>query len=402
MWRCDVAHVMWCHQIWPRPSTKSGTATSPDASKLCACPNSCNPRCCSGHQQNHINIIRCCPGHCIITKFCPCKEKSCPKITKCHACDEKWHSNMPQKNIPTSPNVAPATKNDWHAWYAPHMKRHAHCAGQQASPSNCYEKWHSETWKTFAENGWNSIYIGRRFDHRTSRTRLFSEVILLCFEDAFYNTPRSGYLPKLHQILPKVTLQHHQILPLPRKVTLQHHQIQMMRLPRNVTLEHHQILRLPRKVTVRCVTHMIENVTCIGRSKRCDHPASPKNIAPARKITLMIDPRHIWNVMRTAPRNRGHPPTSPNIAPVRKNDLPKYGENVLKTDEGSFTLGGPFGHDPNPNCSSCTRPFRRGYFSCFGDAFCMEKFKHCALRLATQISPHTAPAMKWRCNITKT
>ena len=144
MWRCDVAHVMWCHQIWPRPSTKSGTATSPNASKLCACPTSCNPRCCSGHQQNHINIIRCCPGHCIITKFCPCKEKSCPKITKCHACDEKWHSNMPQKNIPTSPNVAPATQNDWHAWYAPHMKRHAHCAGQQASPSNCYEKWHSE------------------------------------------------------------------------------------------------------------------------------------------------------------------------------------------------------------------------------------------------------------------
>ena len=118
--------------------------------------------------------------------------------------------------------------------------------------------------------------------------------LFFCALKMHFTTLRAlAIYPNCTKYLRKVTLQHHQILPLPRKVTLQHHQIQMMRLPRNVTFEHHQILRLPRKVTVRCVTHMIENVTCIGRSKRCDHPTSPKNIAPARKITLMIDPRHI-------------------------------------------------------------------------------------------------------------
>ena len=50
----------------------------------------------------------------------------------------------------------------------------------------------------------------------------------------------------------KVTLQHQQMLRLPRKVTLQHHE--MLRLPQKVRLQHDQVLRLPRKV--RC------DVTC--------------------------------------------------------------------------------------------------------------------------------------------
>ena len=45
------------------------------------------------------------------------------------------------------------------------------------------------------------------------------------------------------------TLQHHQMLRLPRKVTLQDHQ--MLRLPRKVTPRHHEMLRLPGKVTPR-------------------------------------------------------------------------------------------------------------------------------------------------------
>ena len=51
---------------------------------------------------------------------------------------------------PTSPNAAPATKNDAHHWCPPHMKRHFQCAEQQASPSNltkycaCHAKLHSK------------------------------------------------------------------------------------------------------------------------------------------------------------------------------------------------------------------------------------------------------------------
>ena len=39
-----------------------------------------------------------------------------------------------------------------------------------------------------------------------------------------------------------------------------------------------------------------------------------------REVTLMIDPRHIWNVIYNAQSNRTHPPTSPNIAPATLND----------------------------------------------------------------------------------
>ena len=35
---------------------------------------------------------------------------------------------------PTSPNTAPATQNDSHAWSSSHMKRHLQCAEQQVSP----------------------------------------------------------------------------------------------------------------------------------------------------------------------------------------------------------------------------------------------------------------------------
>ena len=56
----------------------------------------------------------------------------------------------------------------------------------------------------------------------------------------------------------------------------------MLRLPRKLTLQLHQILRLPRK------------------------------------MNLMIDPRHIWNVIYNARSKHSQPLTSPNIAPATK------------------------------------------------------------------------------------
>ena len=72
-----------------------------------------------------------------------------------------------------------------------------------------------------------------------------------------YNIWRSGYLPKLHE---------------------------MLRLPRKVTLQLHQILRLPRK------------------------------------MNLMIDPRHICNVIYNARSNKSHTTTSPYTAPATQNE----------------------------------------------------------------------------------
>ena len=64
---------------------------------------------------------------------------------------------------PTSPNTAPATQNDSHAWSSSHMKRHFQCAEQQVSLSNlakycaCHEKWHCKISKKISKNRWNVI-----------------------------------------------------------------------------------------------------------------------------------------------------------------------------------------------------------------------------------------------------
>ena len=60
-----------------------------------------------------------------------------------------------------------------------------------------------------------------------------------------------------------------------------------MRRAARVTLQLHQILRLPRKMHV------------------------------------MIDPAHVWNVIYNAQSNRYHPATSPNTAPATQNCTPK-------------------------------------------------------------------------------
>ena len=175
-------------------------------------------------------------------------------------------SNM--HHLPTSPNAAPATKNDAHHWLSWHMQCHLQCAEQQASPSNltkycaCNAKLHFKIKEKFAQNSWsvnsNAGTIRTWSDHELVishppvRRGYFSR-----FGDAFcienYNISRSGYLPKFHQILC---------------------------LPRKVTLQHHQMLRLPRK------------------------------------IMRIIDCRDICNVIYTARSNRHHPPTSPNAAPA--------------------------------------------------------------------------------------
>ena len=42
-----------------------------------------------------------------------------------------------------------------------------------------------------------------------------------------------------------------------------------------------------------------------------------------RKMNLMIDAHHIWNVIYNARSNSQDPPTSPNTAPATQNCTPK-------------------------------------------------------------------------------
>ena len=100
-----------------------------------------------------------------------------------------------------------------------------------------------------------------------------------------------------------------------------------------------------------------------------------------RKMTLMIDLRHIWNVIYNARSNRHHPPTSPNIAPATQKCTPKSKRNSPRTVEASIPMRGRFDHDPNMMRTWSEHelvishpPVRRGYFSRFGDAFCIENY----------------------------
>ena len=234
----------------------------------------------------------------------------------------------------TSPNTAPATQSESHDWSASHMKRHLQCAEQQASPSNfpkycaCHAKW-------------------------------ISWLIHITYETSF-------------------TM---------RRATVN-------------TLQPHQILRLPRKMNLMIDPHHIWNVIYNARSNRQHPPTSPKT-APAtqnechdwatsqmkrhlqcaeqqatpsnltkycachakwiswlihityetsftmrgatgitlqphqilrlpRKMNLMIDPHHIWNVIYIARSKRHHPPTSPNIAPATQNECHDWATSQMK------------------------------------------------------------------------
>ena len=256
---------------------------------------------------------------------------------------------------PTSPNTAPATKNDSTALSSSHMKRHFQCAEQQVSLSNltkycaCHEKWHCKISKKISKNRWNVISnagpIRPWSDHDSSMIRAWSDHNPTMKPTVrnpprnrgyFSSSPRAFSIEKyyvsrpilhsnIHQMLhlpPKVPLELHQILRLPRKVTLELHQV--VRLPRKVTLELHQVLRVPRKVTLEL--HQILRLP--------------------RKMTRLLYRPHIWNVISNARSNRCHYPTSPNTAPATKNDTARCQRKSPKTGETSFPMRGRSDHDP--------------------------------------------------------
>ena len=67
-----------------------------------------------------------------------------------------------------------------------------------------------------------------------------------------------------------------------------------MRGATGITLQPHQVLRLPRK------------------------------------MNLMIDPHHIWNVIYNRWSNRHHPPTAPNTAPATQNECHDWSRSPMK------------------------------------------------------------------------
>ena len=120
-----------------------------------------------------------------------------------------------RRHCPTSPNIAPATQNDSHAWFSSHMKCQLQCAEQQASLSSlakycaCHAKWLACL----------TLVIYNARSSACHAKRLSSLLIPVTHETAFTVRGATDVILQPHQIR-KVTLQHHQIVRLPRKVTI--------------------------------------------------------------------------------------------------------------------------------------------------------------------------------------
>ena len=233
---------------------------------------------------------------------------------------------------PTSPNTAPATKNHFYDWSSSHMKRYLQCAEQQRLPSSiikycaCHEKWFSwlilVTYEMpFTMRGVREVAIQHHQILRLPRRmtpivrRNFSKTGETSFtmrgrsehdpsmKPSVHNPPRNrGYFScSDHFLLKNTTFRTPAIIP-------------------NFTncCACHEILRLPRKIALMIDPRHIWNVIYNARSNRVVTLQHHQILHLPRKVTRMIDPGHIWSVIYNARSNRGYPPTSPNIAPATK------------------------------------------------------------------------------------
>ena len=131
-----------------------------------------------------------------------------------------------------------------------------------------------------------------------------------------------------------------------------------------------------------------------------------------RKLNVMMDRAHIWNVIYNARCNRHHPPTSPNTAPATQNCISKSKRNLTKTVEVSFPMCDRPEHDPRPiRAWSEDDPTKkrkpqpasppRVLFALSRSRFYW-KLQHFPLRLSFQMSPKCCACHeKWHMNFTK-
>ena len=140
---------------------------------------------------------------------------------------------------------------------------------------------------------------------------------------------------------------------------------QILRLPQKDTLDLHQVLHLPRK------------------------------------ISPMLDPRYIWNLISNARSNRSHDPTSPNTSPATKNDTGRFERKSPKTGETSFPMRGRSDHAPtmirpwsDHENANRNPPRKWACFSRSPEAFFSCKIQRFAPNLTFKPSPNTAPTTK--------
>ena len=210
-----------------------------------------------------------------------------------------------QSHPPTAANTAPATQTHSHDSSSSHMKRHLQCAEQHCFPSNttkycaCHEILSSRCQRKIPEL---LPPIERRFDDNPTTIRSENRIshpplrrpYSSDLEHDFVLKNTTFRAPAISQNVTKCCACHEKSHSNFSKycachakwiswlIRLTYETSFRMRGASKVNLEPHQILRLPRK------------------------------------MNLMIDPRHIWNVISNAQSKQSQPPTSPNTAPATK------------------------------------------------------------------------------------
>ena len=201
-----------------------------------------------------------------------------------------YNARSNNRHRTSSPNTAPATQNESHDWSASHMKRHLECAEDAKSTSNltkycaCHAKWISWLIRVTYEqsqprNSPNTAPATQNESHDWSASHMKRH--LECAEQQESPSTFTKYCAchaKWLWWLIRVTYE--------TSFT--------MRGATGVILQLHQILHLPRKMTV------------------------------------MIDPRHIWNVIYNERSNRNHNPSSPNTAPATQNESQDWSASHMK------------------------------------------------------------------------
>ena len=330
-------------------------------------------------------------------------------IDRAHIWKVIYNARSNKSHPPTSPNTAPATQNESHDWSASHMKSHLQCAKQQESSSNftkycaCHAKW-------------------------------ISWLIRITYETSF--TMRGAT---------RVILQLHQILRLPRKMNLMIDPHHIWKVIYNARSNKSHPPTSPNTAPATqneshdwpC-SHMEGHLQCAEQqesssnsSKYCACHAKwiswlirityetlftmrgvtsvtvqlHQILRLPRKMNLMIDPWHKWNVIYNARSNMRHSPNSPNTAPATKNDRPESQRNLLKTDETSFPMRGRSDHDPSMirpwNRQSATRLATEVTFHAHHEHFVLKNTTFRAPAIIPNFTEYCACHEKWHLNFTK-
>ena len=240
-----------------------------------------------------------------------------------HIWNVTYNARSSRCHHPTSPNTAPATQNDSHAWSSLHMKRHLQCAEHQVSRSNltnycaCHTEWLAclivVTYETsFTMRGATSVTIQPhqilRLPHRMAR-------VLDCRHiwNVIYNA-RSNRC-------------HHQTSPNTAPATQNDsHAWSSSHMKPHFQCGEQQVSRSNLTKYRACHTKWLACLIVVTYETSFPmRGATGITIQPhellrlPHRMTRMLDRRHIWNVFYNARSNKCHHPTSPNTAPATQN-----------------------------------------------------------------------------------